>query len=347
MKIIVDAMGGDNAPGEIVKGAVMASRELGVDIILTGRGEEILKALHAMGEKELPEHIEIANATEVISHCDDPSTVTRQKKDSSMSVGLRMLRDGAGDAMVSAGSTGALLSGATLIVRRIRGIRRAALAPFIPNKAGGVLLIDCGANVECTAEYLLQFAFMGSYYAKSVHGMENPRVGLLNNGAEASKGTALCKEAYALLSDAGEKGLINFVGNIEARDVMEGACDVIVCDGFSGNIFLKGMEGVAMFILSEFKQILTKSFKTKMAALMIKDDIAALKKKLDSNEVGGTALLGISRPVIKAHGSSDAYAIKSAVRQAIETAKANIAADIEKNIESMRYTRPNEKINVE
>lgn len=340
MRIIVDAMGGDNAPGEIVKGAVMAAKELDTDVILTGRGEDILKVLHEMGEKELPKGIEIAHASEVISNCDDPSTVTRQKKDSSMSVGLKMLHDGVGDAMVSAGSTGALLSGATLIVKRIKGIRRAAMAPFLPNKAGGVLLIDCGANVECTAEYLLQFAFMGSYYAKSVHGITNPRVGLLNNGAEESKGTALCKEAYALLKEAGDKGLINFIGNTEARDVMFGSCDVVVCDGFSGNVFLKGMEGVGMFILSEFKAILKKNWKSKIAALLIKDDIMALKKKLDSNEVGGTALLGISKPVIKAHGSSDAYAIYNAIKQAIETAKANIAEDIQNNIEDMKYTRP-------
>lgn len=335
MKIIVDAMGGDNAPFEIVKGAVEASKEFGVDIILTGKGDEILKCLHEMGENDLPRGIEIAHASEVISNCDDPSSVTRQKKDSSMSVGLRMLRDGAGDAMVSAGSTGALLSGATLIVKRIKGIRRAAMAPMLPNKKDGVLLVDCGANVECTAEYLLQFAFMGSYYAKNVCGIENPRIALLNNGSEESKGTALCKEAYALLKDAGDKGHINFVGNTEARDVMLGSCDVVVTDGFSGNIFLKGVEGVGMFILSEFKSILKKNIKSKIAALLIKDDIMSLKKKFDSDEVGGTALLGISKPVIKAHGSSDAYAMKNAIRQAINTVKAGITEDIQANIEYM------------
>ncbi len=339
MKIIIDAMGGDNAPFEIVKGAVTASKEFDVDIILTGKGDEILKCLRDIGEKELPPKIEIAHASEVISNCDDPSTVTRQKKDSSMSVGLRMLRDGAGDAMVSAGSTGALLSGATLIVKRIKGIRRAALSPFLPNKNGGVLLCDCGANVECTPEYLLQFAFMGSYYAKSVYGVSNPRIALLNNGTEESKGTALCKEAYALLREAGDKGLINFVGNTEAREVMLGSCDVAVCDGFTGNIFLKGMEGVGMFILSEFKSILKKNFKSKIAALLIKDDVMELKKKLDPDEVGGTALLGINKPVIKAHGSSDAYAIRSAVRQAINTVNAGVVEKIQENIEFMKYSQ--------
>lgn len=347
MKIIIDAMGGDNAPAEIVKGAVMANKEFNVDIMLTGRADEILKCFQDMGEKELPKGIEIAYASEVISNCDDPSTVTRSKKDSSMSLGLRKLRDGEGDAMVSAGSTGALLSGATLIVKRIKGIRRAAMAPFLPNKNGGVLLLDCGANVECTPEYLMQFAFMGSYYAKSVYGISNPRVALLNNGTEESKGTALCKETYVLLKNAGDKGFINFVGNTEAREVMFGSCDVVVCDGFSGNIFLKGMEGVGMFILSEFKAILKKNLKSKIAALLIKNDVMELKKKLDSNEVGGTALLGISKPVIKAHGSSDAYAIRSAVLQAINTVNSGIVDDIRNNIEHMKYTLPPVKSDLE
>ena len=338
MRIIVDAMGGDNAPMAAVEGAVMAAREFDTGIILTGRVEEILKCFEALGEKELPRGIEIADAPEVVEMEDDPASVIREKPDSSMAVGLKMLRDGAADAMVSAGSTGALLSGATLITKRIRGIRRAALAPFLPNKGDGVLLIDCGANAECNPEYLLQFAFMGSYYAKTMLGFESPRVGLLNIGAEETKGTELQRGAYALLRAAGDAGRINFVGNVEAREVMLGACDVIVTDGFSGNIFLKGMEGVGMFIMSEIKNVFMKSKKTKIAAAMVKDELSALKKKMDPSEIGGTALLGISKPVIKAHGSSDAYAIRSAIMQAINTAKSGVTALIEENIGYMRLS---------
>ncbi|MBR7081639.1 MAG: phosphate acyltransferase PlsX [Oscillospiraceae bacterium] len=338
MRIIVDAMGGDNAPMAAVEGAVMAAREFDTRIILTGRVEEILKCFEALGEKELPRGIEIADAPEVVEMEDDPASVIRTKPDSSMAVGLKMLRDGAADAMVSAGSTGALLSGATLITKRIRGIRRAALAPFLPNKGDGVLLIDCGANAECNPEYLLQFAFMGSYYAKTMLGFESPSVGLLNIGAEETKGTELQRGSYALLRAAGDAGRINFVGNVEAREVMLGACDVIVTDGFSGNIFLKGMEGVGMFIMSEVKNVFMKSKKTKIAAAMVKDELSALKKKMDPSEIGGTALLGISKPVIKAHGSSDAYAIRSAIMQAINTAKSGVTALIEENIGYMRLS---------
>lgn len=336
MKIIVDAMGGDHAPSEIVKGALMASKEFGVDIILTGRGDEILKCLEAQGIQELPKGIEIAHASEVVEMEDEPSTAVRKKKDSSMAVGLKMLKDGLADAMVSAGSTGALLSGATLTVKRIRGIRRAALAPYLPNKGHGVLLVDSGANTDCTPEYLLQFAYMGSFYVKSVVGIPEPKVGLLNIGVEESKGTELQKETYGMLIKARDEGRINFIGNVEARDVMLGKCDVVVCDGYTGNILLKGMEGIALFILSEVKDMLTKSAASKLAALLLKKDLIGLKKKFDVAEIGGTALLGVSKPVIKAHGSSDAYMIRSAVLQAINTVKAGVAADIQDNIEYMK-----------
>jgi len=336
VKIIVDAMGGDNAPDEIVKGAILAAEEFGVDIILTGRGEAILHSLENIGKRELPRGVEIANATEVVTMEDDPATATRSKPDSSMTVGLKMLRDGAAEAMVSAGSTGALFAGATLIIKRVRGIRRAAMAPFIPNAENGVLLIDCGANVECTPEYLLQFAFMGSFYMKNVIGIEKPRVGLLNIGAESSKGGDLQKETYALLQRADSDGRICFAGNAEARDVMLGGFDVVVSDGFTGNVLLKGIEGMGLFMFSELKKVFLKSSKSKLAAAMVKKDFSALKKKLDASEVGGTALLGISKPVIKAHGSSDAYAIRSAIRQAIESAKADVAVDLSKNIAFMR-----------
>lgn len=338
MKIIIDAMGGDNAPRSNVEGAVMAAAEFGEDIVLVGRVEEILRAFEELGYKELPEHIEIMNATEIIGMEDDPATAVRRKKDSSMSVALRMLRDGQGDAVVSAGSTGALLSGATIVVRRIRGIRRAAMAPVIPGAGGGTLLIDCGANAECTPEYLLQFAYMGSFYARRVLGRAKPRVALLNIGAEESKGTALQKETYALLSAAHEAGRINFVGNIEARGLTSGEADVIVTDGFSGNIALKTLEGTALYLSSELKKMFKKNLVSKLAALMLSGGIKEFKSKLDYNEVGGTPLIGITKPVIKAHGSSNARAIRSAVLQAMDCCKANVAEEISANIEYMKLS---------
>ena len=338
MKIIVDAMGGDNAPFEIVKGAIMAAEEFGVEVTLVGRGEDILRSLAQMGRKDLPSGIEVANATQVVEMEDDPASVTREKSDSSMAVGLKLLRDEKADAMVSAGSTGALLSGATIIVKRIKGIRRAALAPILPSKGKGVLLVDCGANAECTPEYLLQFAYMGYYYMKKLSGIEKPRVGLLNIGTEESKGTTLQLKTYELLKDAGETGRINFVGNVEARGVLLGDCDVIVSDGFTGNVFLKGLEGACIFITDEIRQLFKKNSKTKLAAAILKDGFTELKMKLDMKEVGGTMLLGIQKPVIKAHGSVDAYAMRSAILQAINAVKSGVCADITENIEYMKLS---------
>ena len=336
MRIIVDAMGGDNAPQAPVRGAIQAAKEYGVEIILVGRGEDILKVLHEDGIADLPAGVEIAHAEQVVDMCDNAATAFKDKKDSSLTVGLNLLRDGTGDAFVSAGSTGALLAGATLLVKRIRGIRRAAMAPVVPTGGGGAILIDCGATAECTPEYLLQFAFMGSYYAERVLGRPEPKVGLLNIGAEPSKGTALQKETYALLTKAKEEGRINFVGNVEAREAVQGAVDVIVSDGYSGNIFLKTMEGTGLFLAKEIKKMFLKSLKTKIAALLVKNGIQDFKKLMDSGEVGGTALVGISKPVIKAHGSSDAYAIKNAIRQAVEFKKSGIIEDITENVEHMR-----------
>jgi glycerol-3-phosphate acyltransferase PlsX len=249
-------------------------------------------------------------------------------------VGLTMLRDGKGDAFVTAGSTGALLSAATMLPKRIRGIRRAALAPVLPGS--GSVLIDCGATAECKPEYLLQYAFMGSYYAGHVLGKPEPSVGLLNIGAEPSKGTALQVESYALLKKASEEGRINFVGNVEAREAAVGAVDVIVADGYTGNIMLKTMEGTGALLVSELKKMFMSGAKSKVAALLIQDNMKQMKKLLDPNEVGGTPLLGISKPVIKAHGSSNAYAIQNAVRQAIQFANSGIIEDIEENISYMR-----------
>ena len=336
MKIIVDAMGGDNAPQAPVRGAVQAIKELGVEVVLVGRGEEILAALHADGIADLPAGLEITHADQVVEMCDNPATAFKEKKDSSLTVGLNLLKEGAGDAFVSAGSTGALLSGATLLVKRIRGIRRAALAPVVPTGRGGAVLIDCGATSECTPEFLLQFAFMGSYYAERVLGRPEPKVGLLNIGAEPSKGTALQQEAYQLLKKAGDEGRINFVGNVEARETVEGAVDVIVSDGYSGNIFLKTMEGAGLFLGREIKKMFLKNLKTKIAAVLVKNELKEFKKLMSSDEVGGTALIGISRPVVKAHGSSDAYAIRNAIRQALEFSKSGIIEDITENVEHMR-----------
>ena len=340
MKIIVDAMGGDNAPQAPVMGAVEANREYGVGVILVGRGETILRVLEDNGIKELPAGVEIAHASEVVEMCDNPATAFREKKDSSLTVGLNLLKSGEGDAFVSAGSTGALLSGATLVVKRIRGIRRAALAPVVPTGNGGAVLIDCGANAECPPEYLLQFAYMGSYYAEHVLGRPEPRVGLLNIGVEPSKGTSLQTAVYPMLVEAGKAGRINFVGNVEAREAVEGAVDVIVSDGYSGNIFLKTMEGTGLFLVRELKGVFTKNLLTKLAAVLVSGGLKQMKKLLSSSEVGGTALVGISKPVIKAHGSSDAYAIKNAVRQAKQYVSSGIIESITENVDVMRLDPP-------
>ena len=328
MKIIVDAMGGDNAPFEIVKGSIEAAKEFGVEIILTGKTEEILKCIEKMGLPELPKGIEIANATEVVEMDDDPAMICRRKSDSSMTVALNMLKAGQGDAVVSAGSTGALLSGATLIVKRIKGIRRAALAPIIPSGDGNAMIIDCGANVECTPEYLTQFAIMGSSYFEYAMKKPSPKVGLLNNGTEKTKGTSLQLETYEKLEALAAEGKLNFIGNVEAKDVMKGACDVVVCDGYSGNILLKSIEGTASFVLSQIKKSMYKNIKTKIGALIIKKDLYGLRDKLSADKIGGTMLLGISKPVIKAHGSSNAEAIRYAIRQAKAAAESDMIAAV-------------------
>ena len=336
MRILVDAMGGDNAPDQIALGAIQAAKDFGCEAVLVGRGEAILQALKDQGIETLPKGVEIANADDVVDMHDDPATVVKKKKDSSMVVGLTMLKEGGGDAFVSAGSTGALLSAATLIVRRVKGIRRAAMGPQIPTKTGReTIIVDCGANAECTPEFLLQFAFMGSYYAEKVLGIENPRVALLNIGAEDSKGGELQKAVYPLLKQAGEAGKINFTGNIEARDVPLGGADVVVSDGFSGNILLKGIEGTALFMASMMKDMFKKNLLTKLAALLCMDGVKAFKKKMDYRETGGTALIGLNKPVIKAHGSSDALAIRNAIRQAIGAVEADVAGTLAANIDHM------------
>ena len=339
MRIIIDAMGGDNAPLEIVKGALQGQQRFGVDVTLTGDTEAILKALEECGVKELPQGMEIANTTQTVEMCDDPATVFRRKKDTSMGVALQMLKDGKGDAVISAGSTGALLTGATLLVKRVRGIRRAAMAPLIPTSTGKAVLIDCGANAECTPEYLMQFAYIGSFYANRMLGLASPRVGLLNIGEEDSKGTSLRKETLVLLQEAHQAGHLNFIGNIEAKEAIKGGCDVIVTDGFTGNIMLKTMEGAGSLANHVLGGIFKKNLLTKLAAAIVMPGLRGFKAMMDPNKVGGTAFVGISKPVIKAHGSSNAEAMENAIGQAKAFAESGIIADIEKNIDLMKVGR--------
>ena len=342
MKIIVDAMGGDNAPMALVEGAIEAVKENDTDVILVGSGEEILRCMEKLGLKNIPKGIEIAHTSQVITMEDDPATAVREKKDSSMTVALNLLKNNTGDALLSAGSTGALLSGATLLVKRIRGIRRAALAPVLPDGHGGCILIDCGANAECTVEYLVQFAYLGASYARHVLDKENPRVGLLNIGEEASKGTPLQKETYAYLTRARESGKLNFIGNIEGRDILFGHADVVVCDGFSGNVLLKGMEGMGLYMIGELKKVFADGAMAKFGALLAKNKLRALRKRLDYTEVGGSVLLGISKPVIKAHGASNATAIKNAIHQAVKMASSGIISEITDRMDDMRLPRVTE-----
>ena len=335
MRIVVDAMGGDNAPLEIVRGAIAAAKkEPGWNIVLVGQEKAVRDAAQSCGG--LPANVEVYPASEVITMHDDPASAFKTKKDSSVTVGLNLLKSGEADAFVSAGSTGALLAAGTLLVKRVRGIRRAAMAPVLPTMGGKMVLVDCGANAECTVEYLLQFAFLGSFYASQVLGIENPRVGLLNIGAEDTKGDTLRRETYPVLQRAAQEGRLNFIGNVEAKEAMKGGCDVLVADGFSGNVMLKTVEGVGSFMGRELKQMFYRSGLSKLAGLLVRSDLTAMKNKLNPDTVGGTPFLGLSRPVIKAHGSSGAVAIENAIAQAAATAQAGLARKIEENIGQMR-----------
>ena len=329
MKIILDAMGGDNAPQAPVEGAVLAAERYGCDIILTGDGTRLNALLQGRGAGR----ITVVPTTEVVTMEDKPSTAVRQKKDSSMSVGLRMLAEGQADAMISAGSTGALLTGATLVTKRIKGVRRAALGTLVPQQNGGkAILMDCGANAECTPEYLVQFALMGYLYMKCQQGVERPRVALVNNGAEEGKGDPLRQETYRLLRQAHEEGRICFAGNLEGRDVFSGSAEVLVCDGFTGNVLLKTVEGTAGFLLGELKEIFYANGLTKLAALVLKPGLKRLRSKLDYKSVGGAPLFGISKPVIKAHGSSDARAFCAAFEQTILFSHCGFISQVEESL---------------
>ena len=354
MKIIVDMMGGDNAPLAVLEGAAAAVKEYGVQLI--GVGDEAIVRKTAADNNISLDGIELVNCTEVIEMCDEPARAIRTKKDSSIVVGLNMLKEGKGDAFVSAGSTGALHVGASLIVRTLRGIKRPALATMVPAKNKAYLLLDCGANVECRPEMLNAFGTMGSVYAEKVMGREmlaafavmgscyvnkvegrtSPSVALANNGAEESKGTPMLKEAHQLLKTIPG---IRFVGNIEPRDVPNGDVDVVVCDGFTGNVILKLTEGVAKMLLGMLKGMFLKNLGGKLAYLLLKDSVSDLKHQMDSEEYGGAPFLGAKQPVIKAHGSSKAKGIKNAIRQAKICVENDLCGTMQAALDELNTTK--------
>ncbi len=332
MRIILDVMGGDKPFDEFVEGAVMAVKEYGCNITLVGDEVQIMSAFV---EKDLSmEKIDIVDAPEFITMEDSAMSVVREKNTSSMNIGLKLLAEGQGDAFVSAGNTGALLAGATFIVRRIRGLR-AAIATTLP-LTKPTLLVDSGANINVTPENLEQFAKMGSIYMERLYGIKNPKVGLLNNGTESTKGPQLLQETYERLGNSN----INFIGNIEGRDVPFGKCDIIVTDGFTGNIVLKMTEGFGVFMMDQLKDLFTHSVMTKASALVMKGNLKALKKKFDASEYGGAPLLGMSKPVIKAHGSSDAKAIKNAIKQAMYYVNTGIILEIARQSSQLTKKEP-------
>ena len=340
MKIILDAMGGDNAPLEVIKGAVMAAAEYDAVIVLVGQTETIKQCASENGlriepEGDGPRKIEIVEAPDIIT-MEDPALSVRTKRESSMAVGLHLLKDGGGDAFVSAGNTGALYAGASLIVGRIKGFRKAAIATVMPF-TDPTLLIDSGANVSVSAENLIQFAHMGSVYMENVLGVQSPRVGLLNNGTEPHKGTDTMIEAHKLISSDPQ---INFIGNVEAKTVPSGGCDVLVTDGFTGNIFLKLTEGLGSLLFGRIKAMYKKNALTKLSAAMVMKDMKAMKKEFDASEYGGAPILGISKPVIKTHGSSDALEVKNAVRQAISYVNSGVIMRLAESVGAASPAQP-------
>ncbi|MED1794347.1 phosphate acyltransferase PlsX [Brevibacillus nitrificans] len=327
MRIAVDAMGGDNAPRSTVQGALAAVKENpSLTIVLVGDEQGIRSQLSG----EIPANIEIVPTTEVIDPDDEPVKAVRRKKNSSLVVAVQMARENLVDAAISAGNTGALMTAGLLYAGRMEGIERPALATFIPNIKGRVTLtLDVGANMDAKPHHLLQYAVMGSLYAERVLGFEKPTVGLLNVGTEEGKGNELTKAVFPLLSNAD----LNFVGNVEARDVLEGACDVLVCDGFVGNVLLKAVEGAAATIFSQLKQEFTSSLINKVGAAILKPGLMRFRKRMDYAEYGGAPLLGLRSPVIKAHGSSDAKAVKNAIASAATFVKQDVNEIIQKELQ--------------
>ena len=327
MRVIVDAFGGDNAPLEVIKGCARAVSELGVNVVLTGSRNKIEKCAAENGISL--SGIEIEHTDDVFDIHEEPKEIIKSGSNSSMALGLRLLSEGKGDAFVSAGSTGALVMGATFIVKRIKGIKRVAPSPVMPADKGSFVLVDAGANTECRPEMLVQFAVMGSAYMEKVMGVKDPRVGLLNIGSEETKGRELEIAAYKLLEEPG----LNFVGNIEARDMPKGEVQVVVTDGFTGNIALKLYEGMGSFFSKKLKWIF--SGLGKIGAIVSLGKIKELRRQMDYKEVGGSALLGVKKPVIKAHGSSDATAFFNAVRQAKKIVDGNVIGEIESYVSRM------------
>ena len=329
MKIAIDAMGGDNAPEAVIIGSIQARDEYNLSLVLCGKEIEIKRIL----EKNTSNfnNIELINAEEIISNDDKPVLAIRRKKDSSMVKALYAVKNNEADALVSAGSTGALLSGATLIIGRINGIERPAIGSLIPNMSGGVcLLIDSGANVDSKPEFLYDFAIMGDIYLKRTMNIKSPRIGLANIGTEKSKGDKLTVETYQLLENSNLS--LNFTGNIEARDILKGYVDIVVCDGFTGNIILKTMEGTVLELMKGLKEEIMSSLRSKIGGALIKPALKSFKSKFDYSEHGGAPLLGVKAPVIKAHGSSDSKAVKNAIRQAKICAEGNVNELIEESI---------------
>ena len=335
MTIIIDAMGGDNAPAEILKGASQAVKEYGVEIIAVGNSEKIAEAVkeHAIDMA----HIRVVDAKEEISMCDEPTAAVRKKKDSSMVVGMNLLTKGEGDAFVSAGSTGALLTGATLIVKRLKGVKRPAIGTVIPGTQKPYLLLDAGANVECRPEMLEAFGIMGSVYMERAMNRQNPSVALVNNGSEESKGTPVYVEAHARMK---QNKQMRFVGNIEPRDIPTGQADVVVCDGFTGNVILKLTEGLAKSLVGELKKVFLRSVGTKIGYLLVKGGLRDFKKMLDADEHGGALMMGVTKPVIKAHGSSNAKAFKNAIRQAKRCVEGNVVENMAQKLAALEQDQP-------
>jgi len=331
MRIVIDGMGGDHAPEEIVKGAVAAARDIGDEIFIVGDPAAIRKQLDAC--KYEGNQIQIVPAHEVITMHDSPVKAIRQKKDSSLVVGLNMLKNGEGDMFVSAGNTGALIVGSRLILGRIKGIDRPALASIYPDMTGGdpCLLVDAGASSESKARNLLEYGLMGSIYIEKVWGRDNPRVGLVNLGAEESKGTSITKEAYQMLMNS----QLNFIGNVEGRDVPKGVCDVIVCDGFTGNVILKLTEGVSLSIFKLIKEALKSNAKAMLGGALVKSKLSGLKDEFDYEEYGGAPVLGVSGPVIKMHGSSTERAVRSAILRGLPYAEENVVDIIKEEMQDV------------
>ncbi len=331
MKIIIDAFGGDNAPSEILKGASLAVKELGVEIIAVGDEEKIKQTIFQNNIDDAG--ISTVHAPHIVKPLDNPLSIRHKDNLTSMAVGLRLLKDGEGDAFVSAGSTGSLVIGGTFIVKRIDTIKKPAIGSVLPGDKGPFMLIDSGANIDCSAGSLRQFAIMGSLYMKNVLKIENPRVALANIGTEPNKGTPLCTEAYELLKNTPG---INFTGNVEARDIAFTASDVVVSDGFTGNIILKMYEGVALAIMGNIKAVFTAGTVSKLSYFGVKKGLKLFKEKMDYKEYGGAALIGLQKPVIKAHGSCDAGAFKNAVRQAVKYCESEMISKISEQVGDLK-----------